>query len=123
MFSTEVILVLVALAAVLMAGYAILTSWAAVRYCRSEVPSQRLSKALNRLTELECEMTELADSMDSVTRSMRKLRARIGMRATRAKKAEMVGPPDPAEDPDGYKRFMRKQLRLDLRSKAPTNGG
>ena len=65
-----------------------------------------------RLTEIECELTELTDSLVAIHASMKKLRARVGMRENRAKKNdEQDGVPDPVADPGGYKRAMRLKLR------------
>jgi len=65
-----------------------------------------------RLTEIECELTELTDSLVAIHTSMKKLRARVGMRENRSKKnGGDAAIPDAATDPAGYKRAMRLKLR------------
>jgi len=67
---------------------------------------------LKKLTVLETELTEHADSIEALHVSLRKLRSRVGMRENRAgKKAETDATPDARTDPAGYKRAMRLKLR------------
>jgi len=76
--------------------------------------SERLARniQLNKLTDIQTEITEHADSIESLHTSLKKLRSRVGMRALRdrnAKKDDDI--PDHLRDPEGYKREMRKKLR------------
>jgi len=67
---------------------------------------------LKKLTELEVELTEHADSIAAIHQSMKKLRARVGMRENRTKKNDgQAAIPDARADPAGYKRAMRLKLR------------
>lgn len=63
--------------------------------------------------EIETAVTDLSDAVDSYERSLKKLRARIGMRASREKNANGADPdmPDPVTEPDAWKRAMRLRLR------------
>ena len=70
------------------------------------------SLTLKRMAEVESTLTELTDSYDALLTSHKKLRSRIGMRATRDQKASNgLDAPDPATDQAGYKRVMRLKLR------------
>jgi len=70
------------------------------------------SPSLKRVTQIEVELTELTDSLEAIHRSLKKLRARVGMRENRRRNTG--GPddiPDPVKDPAGYKTAMRLKLR------------
>lgn len=67
---------------------------------------------LAKLTSIETELTEHADSLEALHASLKKLRARVGMRENRAAKtAQDSDIPDPTTDPAGYKRVMRLKLQ------------
>lgn len=72
------------------------------------------SISLKKLTEIQVELTEHADSIASLHASLKKLRSRVGMREKRARELNN-GPedtvPDSRTDPDGYKKAMRIKLR------------
>lgn len=74
------------------------------------------SLTLAKLTGIEVELTCQADSIVQLTTGMKKLRARFTMRDRRLKqKTNGDDLPDPAVDPDGWKRAMRLQLKADGR--------
>ena len=67
---------------------------------------------LGKLSKIETELTEHADSIEALHESLRKLRSRVGMRENRAAKGTTDGQiPDSKTDPAGYKRAMRLKLR------------
>ena len=72
----------------------------------------RRSAALRQLAAIQTELTELADSIASYGASLKKLRARVGMREARAAKANGSQPP---ADPAAYKAHLREQLRKEGR--------
>lgn len=76
-----------------------------------ELAKQR-GPSVSTVTRIETDMTELKDSIEALHASLRKLRARIGMRENRASGGTTGGQiPDSATDPAGYKRAMRLKLR------------
>lgn len=70
--------------------------------------NNKRSLSLARMAEVETSLTELTDAYDSLLRSHKKLRSRIGMRDVREAKKNEV--PDPRDDPAGFKREMRLKL-------------
>lgn len=90
----------------------VLISWLALATCKKNAVRE-LSKRWR--AEIETTVTDLTDAVASYEKSLKKLRARIGMRSTREKRANGTDPdiPDPAVDPVGYKRAMRLKLRLE----------
>jgi len=74
--------------------------------------SNKKSVGLKQLTQLSAEMAEHADSIAALSKSMRTLRSRKSMRDLRAGKSNGSDVPDPATDPEGWKRHMRLQLHL-----------
>ena len=71
----------------------------------------RRTAALRELAALQSEMTELADAIASYGASLKKLRARVGMREARAAKANGSTAPDQLTDPEAYKRHLRAELQ------------
>ncbi|MEN8197166.1 MAG: hypothetical protein ABFS30_11735 [Pseudomonadota bacterium] len=84
------------------------------RYCYNAVrfiqTQNKRAVSLARLAEVEATLTELSDAYDALLSRHRKLRARIGMRKVR-ENAQEPAIPDPAKDPDGWKRAMRLKLK------------
>ena len=70
------------------------------------------SLSLAKLADLEATLTELLDGYNALLESHKKLRSRIGMRENRRRRANGEIP-DPTQDPDGWKRAMRLQLKRD----------
>ena len=66
------------------------------------------SLTLKKLTGIETELTEHADSIESILKSMHKLRSRIHARTLNEKKTD--GAPDPKTDPLDWKRYMNAQF-------------
>ena len=112
MFSTDLLSLIAifgALFAILASVFAFLIANQARRFVWTQ---NKRSVGLKRLTEIETELTEAVDSIQSLHDSLRKLRARVGMREARAAKAANgSGIPDSTDDPAGYKRAMRLKLR------------
>jgi len=99
----------IACGALLLALWAWLAAYWAVRYVQSE---NEASLSLKKLTEIETELTEHADSIHSLHTSLHKLRSRIGMREHAEKKRQNGGDvPDSRTDPAGYKQAMRLKLK------------
>ena len=68
--------------------------------------------SVSAITRIETDLTEHKDSIEALHVSLRKLRARIGMREHRATGSPTEGQiPDSGTDPAGYKRAMRLKLR------------
>lgn len=70
--------------------------------------------SLKKLAEIEGELTDLRDAYDSMLTSHKKLRARIGMRENRAKKAngvESEAAPDTEAGRAAYKTRLRDAAR------------
>ena len=66
---------------------------------------------IKKLTSIETELTEHADSLAALHTSLKKLRARVGMRENRGRgRTSDAEIPDPTVDPAGYKRAMRLKL-------------
>lgn len=91
-------------------------------YCRETVQFVQLqnkrSVSLRRIAEVEATLTELLDSYESLLSSHKKLRARIGMRAARAKSGNGVDSTQvPSSDADkaAYKAQLRAQLQKEGR--------
>lgn len=99
-------------AALLVALLALIFSVAARRYaaeCYQFVrESNKRSMTLKQLTEIQVELTEHADSIASILKSMHKLRSRIHARTLNEKKPD--GAPDPKTDPADWKRYMNAQF-------------
>lgn len=71
--------------------------------------SNERSLTLKKLTDIETELTEHADSIESLLKSLHKLRSRIHARTVNEKKAT-DGAPDPNTDPQDWKRYMNAKL-------------
>ena len=71
------------------------------------------SVTLKRIAELETEMTEVTDAVAAYGVSLKKLRSRVGMRKVREQNGSDV--PDSRSDPEGFKRYMRQQLRINVK--------
>jgi len=107
--STGLFTVGVASVALLLAIWAVVVAYRAQKYCYRNTAAKLSRKAL---TDLQVAVTENADSVTALYESLRKLRARITMRQHRVNgKSAADGIPDSRDDPDGYKRAMRLQLR------------
>lgn len=74
--------------------------------------SNKKSVGLKQLTQLRAELAEHEDSINALAKSLTKLRNRKNMRDLRKGVANGTDVPDPATDPDGWKRHMRLQLHL-----------
>lgn len=74
--------------------------------------NNKKSVGLAQLTQLNDELTEHADSIAHIHKTLKSLRSKIGMRNLRAKDDSQDDLPDPLRDPDGYKRAMRLKLHL-----------
>lgn len=110
MLSTTGWLILCVCVAVLFSLFAFFYSLAVARWVYN---NNAKSTSLRTLSKLEAEITELSDSVLSLHASLKKLRSRQGMRDLRARRANgSDAVPDWREDPDGYKRAMRLQLKL-----------
>jgi hypothetical protein len=72
--------------------------------------NNKKSVGLTQLTQLHTELTEHADSIGHLNKSLAKLRSRIGMRELRANGHDPDGIPDSLRDPEGYKRAMRLKI-------------
>lgn len=72
------------------------------------------SETLRKLTEIEAQLTDHHDSISHLHKMLAKLRSRIGMRdlAERRAAEQVDAAPDPKQDPEGWKRYMRQQLHL-----------
>jgi hypothetical protein len=71
-------------------------------------------KTLSHLTEIEATLTDHADAIASLHKTLKTLRSRIGMRELRARKtANGSDIPDAKEDPEAWKSYMRKKLHFD----------
>lgn len=116
MLSTDFtwLIVAVALVAAVFASFLAFGSYRRAKYCAEFVAQKNArSVSLKRLSEIEAEMTELTDSVVALQTSMKKLRSRIGMRHNR-ERGNGDGCPDPATDPEGYKRHMRQKLGIGM---------
>ena len=103
-----------ALAALLFSVIAALIALLCVRRVRLAedwlASSNKKSIALKQLTQLELDMTDHADAIASINKTLKSLRSRIGMRELRARNDDSV--PDQHTDPEGFKRVMRQKLHL-----------
>lgn len=66
------------------------------------------SVSVQKLTQIETDLTDTHDMIDGLQTALRKMRARKGMQETRARRADAI--PDPQTDPTGYKTAMRARL-------------
>lgn len=109
MHSLSTILALFAVAASLAAAF---FAWRARRYAASCYEWVRKNNAtdlgIKQLTDIEVELTEHRDSIAALHKSLHKLRSRIHMRKVNSGADD--GVPDPAKDPEGWKRHMNAQL-------------
>ena len=94
--------------------------WSATKYCKEVVrwieENNEKSLTLSQLTKIQTDLTEHADSITHLNKSLGKLRSRIGMRNLREKR-ENGGDddePDPVKEPEAYKRYMRRKLKLNV---------
>ena len=71
--------------------------------------SNKRSQTLKQLAKIETDLTLHADSIESILKSMHKLRSRIHARTVNEKKTDGAAP-DPATDPQDWKRYMNAQL-------------
>ena len=76
--------------------------------CQFVTESNKRSLTIKKLTDIEVELTEHADSIAAIHKSMHKLRSRIHGRTVTDKKSD--GAPDPTTDPLDWKRYMNAQL-------------
>lgn len=73
--------------------------------------SNKRSLTLKQLAKIETDLTLHADSIESILKSMHKLRSRIHARTVNEKKAAKGdGAPDPTTDPADWKRYMNAQF-------------
>lgn len=91
--------------------------WIAVRAAQYTHENTAAKISRSRIAELQSAVTELHDSYSALLDSHKKLRSRIGMRQLRERKQVDEPPihddvPDYRTDPAGYKREMRKKLKL-----------
>ena len=102
--------------AILVAAIAWLYAYKSWDFCRdTEQVIVKLLKqggpGMAKLSKIEIELTEHTDSIEALHESLRKLRAKVGMRINRdAQKPTDSDIPDSAKDPAGYKRAMRLKL-------------
>ena len=80
----------------------------AVHYIETQ---NKRSVSLAKIAEVESSLTELLDSYDSLLKSHKKLRSRIGMREVREKRKLEDDPPMSTEGKEQWKREMRLKLR------------
>jgi len=120
MFSTylAVYAAFASLCAVVFSYFALKKSRQAAMYAQSMYQyisaENKRSKTLKQLTEHEAELTDHADSIAQLNKTMKSLRSRIGMRQLRdARKENGSDIPDPKTDPAGWKAYMRAKLHLD----------
>lgn len=100
---------MVSLAAIVFSVRAAQIAWRAHEYVNEK---NARSLSIKKLTDIETELTEHADSIESLHKSLHKLRSRIGMRklAEERKNAEDDGMPDPTTHPEEWKTAMRAKL-------------
>lgn len=118
MFSTYLaaFAVLIALAALLVAAQAVSYS----KKCTEWMAEYNTSAAvLKRFVELEAEMTLLKDLIESLRKSMHKLRSRISMRKLNDDRnaRDLTQEPDPDKDPQAWKEFWNRQHSLNFGGK------
>lgn len=87
-------------------------------YCREAVEFVQMQNknavSLRRVADLETTLTDLLDAYHTLLAGHKKLRSRIGMRELRDKRENAV---DSGTETDAERLFLKKQLRLDLKSK------
>ena len=96
---------LVALGALIYAAQARRYAAECYEYVRE---SNKRSQTLKQLAKIETDLTLHADSIESILKSMHKLRSRIHARTVNEKKSD--GAPDPTTDPQDWKRYMNAQF-------------
>jgi hypothetical protein len=106
------------LVALVFSFYALKSARSAVNWCRNAVAwiekENAADKTLAHLSEIESTLTEHADAIASMHKTMKTLRSRIGMRELRARKTENGSDiPDAKEDPEAWKAYMRRKLHFD----------
>ena len=69
----------------------------------------RRSAPANRVAEISAELTELRDAYDSLLKSHKKLRSRIGMRENRARKRQDDAEPVAADEKAALRVVARQQ--------------
>ena len=118
MLSTEIEVAIVIFIAIL----AIYSAWSAYRAaihaqeCASWMEkNNKAAVSLKKIAELEIAVTEQTDAIAAYGESLKKLRSRVGMRKVREERSNGSDMPDPATDPDGWKRAMRLKLHMDQR--------
>jgi hypothetical protein len=82
------------------------------QYLRNQ---NKRSVGLAQLTKLHTELTEHADAITFLHKSLSKLRSRAGMRELRARENGEDTAADSLRDPEGWKREMRLKLFKELR--------
>ncbi len=130
MFSTDlstISLAVAVLAALFLCVFALIRAARAEKYAFDAVSHMEQNNAkslsLRRMAEVEATLTDLLDSYDSLLRSHKRLRARIGMREVRAKRKNAENGVDldakPVSDAEKaeYKANLRSQLRAEGRLK------
>ena len=71
------------------------------------------SKTTAMIAKMNLDLTNQDDILHQLADGLKKLRSRTGMRELRDKRSVNGGDiPDPQTDPDGWKRYMRKELKL-----------
>lgn len=112
----------VALSALILAIFSYRKALACAEYAASAVAyvekQNKQSISLRKMADVEAQLTDLTDSYDSLLTSHKKLRARIGMRAAREKKANGVG-----LSPNGLSDIEKSELKKQLRMKHILNRG
>lgn len=109
---STIAMILTALLSIVAALYA-RAAWLFCKDTEAYIKSWRKEPGpgIKKLTSIETELTEHADSLAALHKSLKKLRARVGMRENRARGRTSEGEiPDSATDPAGYKRAMRLKL-------------
>lgn len=103
-----------AAAALLIACFAAVYAASARRYAHKcyyfVSKSNERSVTIKKLTSIETELTEHADSIENLLKSLHKLRSRIHARTVNEKKTNSDGCPDPELDPQGWKRWQNARL-------------
>lgn len=98
--------------AILIALGALVYAISARRYAHScyeyVVQNNAHDVTIKKLTGIETELTEHADSIAALLQSLHKLRSRIHARSLN--KAKTTDVPDPKDDPAGWKRYMNAQI-------------
>lgn len=106
------------LCAIVYSYFALKSARSAVGWCRNASNwierENKGSKTLSELTDIQTELTEHADAIAQLNKTLKTLRSRIGMREHRARKtANGSDIPDAKDDPEAWKAYMRRKLHMD----------